>query len=138
MVWHGYRHGLHYVHTDYVPAIDNAIFHNRDSLLLYAEYAYKYEDPGCLCMTAVASYMVHYYDKAAKDSLPYVSLEEADIMLLRSAELGCEEAYYMIHYFDQSKIWHSHVPEYNYDSLHQAFKSRPRENGYIGLRVDNF
>jgi len=101
--------------------------------MFFARRAYLEEDPAALAVMGTSSFHLHYFDKAALDSLPAVPLEEAEIMLLRAAELKYEPAFLVIHFLDQMDLWKCSVPEYNYDSL--ATIHRPVEEGDFKLRV---
>ena len=78
--------------------------------MYYAQRAYLDDDADALCVTAAAAYL-HHCDSAARDSLSVVSLEEADIMLIRSCQLGCPEAFRFIRFLDQMQLWHHAIPE---------------------------
>ena len=75
----------------------------------YARLAYIYEDPIALCITGAAAYL-HAGDSAALDSLSVVPLDEADIMLLRAAQLGSDDAIRFIRYLDEAGLWHHAIP----------------------------
>lgn len=74
-------------------SVSRAVFHNRDSLLYYAERAYLHDDPKGLFITGAAAYL-RIQDPTPFDSLGLTTVptEEADIMLNRAAELGNEDA----------------------------------------------
>ena len=126
VVWHGYQAGVR--EQEYVapgilkPYVPNCVYYNRDSLLYYAHLAYTEEEPVALCITGVSSYLLNIFDPAASDSLTAVPLDEADIMLLRSSELGCEAACLFIYYFKQRGIWKHALPDCNYDSLFNQYE----------------
>jgi len=98
--------------TKKTPPVEvrKSLFHNPDSLLFYAERAYLHDDPKGLYITAVASLM-----KAQQpdfpDSLTVVPVDEAEIMLLRSAQLGYPEAEQLIHCLADHGQWHHSMPE---------------------------
>ena len=121
------------VWVDNIPALDSSVFYSREALMFFARRAYLEEDPAALAVMGTSSFHLHYFDKAALDSLPAVPLEEAEIMLLHSAELGYDPAFLVIHFLDQMDLWKCSVPEYNYDSL--ATIHRPVEEGDFKLRV---
>ena len=50
------------------------------------------------------------FDKAAQDTLPFITLEDADIMLLRSAHLGYAPAFTIINYLDDLGLWSHSLP----------------------------
>ncbi len=89
------------------------IYANADSLREYARLAYLDDDPHALCITAVAAY---YYanDSAAHDTLPLVTLDEADIMLLHAAnDLHYRGAYDFIYMLARHNNWQKSLPELN-------------------------
>ena len=121
---------------DNIPTLSAPIFYSHDSLLHYARLAYETEDPEALCITGTSAYHLTLFDKAAADSLTPVSLDEADIMLLRSAELGYEPAFLIIHFLNQLGLWKHSLPDYDYDSL-AAPPVDPSDikDGYFRLEV---
>ena len=122
------------VRVDYIPSLRTNLFYDRDSLLFCSRLAYLDDDPVALCVVGTSSYHLNYFDKAAGDSLSAVPLDEADIMLLRSAEKGYAHAYLNIHYFDQLGLWTRTVPDCNYDSLVALYK-HPCRDGFFPLVV---
>jgi hypothetical protein len=91
--------------------VDTNLYTNRDSLAHYARLAYLEDDPHALCVTGVAAY---YFDgdSAAHDTLPLISTDEADIMLLHAAsDLGYEGAYKFIYMLDRHNAWRRSLPE---------------------------
>ena len=90
--------------------ISRALFHNPDSLLYYAERAYKFEDPKGLYVTGLSAHLKKD-DPNYPDSLTTVSIDEGDIMLLHAAELGYEEAIQYIQCLDAHGCWNHSVPE---------------------------
>ena len=97
-------------HPDTVPYFQTSLYYNNDSLMEYARRAYLEDDAAALCVTGAAAYL-HRNDSAARDTLSVVSLDEADIMLQRSAQLGCSDACRFIHYLDQMNLWKHSIPE---------------------------
>ena len=90
--------------------VDMNVYANADSLREYARMAYLDDDPHALCITAVAAY---YYanDSAAHDTLPLVSLDEADIMLMHAAsDLNYRGAYDFIYMLDRHNNWQKSLP----------------------------
>ena len=91
-----------------VPA---SIFHNPDSLCYYAALAYKDEDPRGLFVTGAAAYLKWQDPESFPENCTTVSRDEADIMLLRAAELGNEDAKNLIHCLHENGAWHHSLPE---------------------------
>ncbi len=90
--------------------ISTALFYNGDSLGYYAAVAYKDDDPKGLYVTAAAS-ILSGQDPNFPDSIYTVPVDEAEIMLLRSAELGYPDALTLIHCLDAQGYWHHSIPE---------------------------
>ena len=89
--------------------VSKALFHNPDSIAYYAELAYRYEDPKGLYVMGVAARL-----RAAgtlPDSITTVPMDEADIMLLRSAELGYPDAIKAIKCLAEHGCWNHSIPE---------------------------
>ena len=93
-------------------SVSKAIFHNHDSLLYYAALAYKDEDPKGLYITGATAYL-HIQDPEAFDTLGLttVSIDEADVLLLRAAELGNEDALKLIKCLAKEDCWTHSIPE---------------------------
>ena len=106
----GAHAGLYWV--DDIPRLYVPVFYNADSLYYYIEKAYllNVEDPEAMGVVGTAAYNLRLFDKRALDTLPAVSLEEAD-MLLGAAWKGYYPAYTVIHYLDQLDLWCHSVPE---------------------------
>jgi hypothetical protein len=94
---------------DLAVPVKASVMHNPDSLAYYAELAYKHEDPKGLFVTAVAAYL--RAQGTMPDSCTTVPLDEAEIMLLRSAELGYEDAKKAIRCLDAHGCWEHSLPE---------------------------
>ena len=86
-----------------------SLFCNGDSLLKYAELAYLHDDPKGLFVTGAAAYIRE--DGHMPDSCTTVPLDEADIMLLRAAELGNEDALTLIRCLAAHGQWKHSIPE---------------------------
>ena len=89
--------------------VSKALFHNPDSIAYYAEKAYLHEDPKGLYVMGVAARL-----RAAgtlPDSITTVPMDEADIMLLRSAELGYPDAIKAIKCLAAKGCWNHSIPE---------------------------
>ena len=92
-------------------AVSSAVFYNHDSLSYYAALAYKDEDPRGLFITGAAAYLKWQGDLPDSLGLTTVSRDEADIMLLRAAELGDEDAKDLILCLHKNGFWHHSLPE---------------------------
>ena len=90
--------------------VSRAVYFCGDSLRYYAQKAYLEEDAQALFVTGAAAYMKQYVQEYP-DSLPTVPLDEATIMLIRSAELGCQDAFNLIHCLDSEGKWGHSIPE---------------------------
>ena len=111
-MWLGYQDKRHnnIVWVSDRPVLYAPIFYNADSLGSYIEVAFHEDDPEALCIAGTAAYNVRVFDKAALDTLPAVSLDDADIMLLRSAWLGYKPAFTVINYLNDLGLWHRSLP----------------------------
>ena len=88
-----------------VPA---SVLCNGDSLLFYARAAYLEDDAKGLFVTASASYL--RAQGLLPDSVSTVPLEEAEVMLWRSAESGYEDARRLIRCLSAHGCWTHSVP----------------------------
>ena len=79
-----------------------AIYFNRDSLMYYTELAYLHDDPKGLYVAGAAAYLKEY--AGLSDTLP-------TIPLLRSAELGNEDAVALIRCLDYHNCWGHSLPK---------------------------
>ncbi len=86
-----------------------SLFFNPDSLCYYAALAYKDDDPKGLFVTGAAAYLRE--QGQMPDSCTTVPLDEADIMLLRAAELGYPDAIKLIRCLAAHGCWHHSIPE---------------------------
>ena len=112
IVWLGYRDTRHknLVWATDRPILYTPIFYNRDSLMAYAERAFLQDDPEALAVTGAAAYNLRVFDRPALDSLPAITLDDADMMLLHSAWLGYQPAFTVIQYLHQLGLWHHSLP----------------------------
>lgn len=69
------------------------------------------EDPRGLFVTGAAAYLKWQGELPDSLGLTTVSRDEADIMLLRAAELGSEDAKTLIHCLHENGAWHHSLPE---------------------------
>ena len=93
--------------------VNSSVFYNHDSLNYYAALAYKDEDPRGLFITGAAAYLKWQGDLPDSLGLTTVSRDEADIMLLRAAELGDPDAIKLILCLHKNGAWHHSLPEWN-------------------------
>ena len=89
--------------------VSEALFHNRDSINYYAKQAYLHEDPKGLFVMGVAARLRE--EGTLPDYITTVPLDEADIMLLRSAELGYPDAIKTIKCLAAHGRWNHSIPE---------------------------
>ena len=69
------------------------------------------EDPRALFVTGAAAYLKWQDPASFPASCTTVSRDEADIMLLRAAELGNPDALNLIRCLDAHGQWHHSIPE---------------------------
>ena len=93
--------------------VSSSVFCDPDSLLYYAERAYMDEDPRALFVTGAAAYLKWQDPASFPASCTTVSRDEADIMLLRAAELGDPDARQLILCLHKNNCWHHSLPEWN-------------------------
>jgi hypothetical protein len=91
-----------------IPA---SVFYNHDSIMAYAELAYLHDDPKGLFVTGAAYYLRRQGDLPDSLGITTVERDEADIMLLRSAELGYQPARDLIHCLSANGEWQHSIPE---------------------------
>jgi len=87
-----------------------SLFYHPDSLLEYARRAYLEDDPQGLFVTGAAAYL-REQDPHFPDICHTVSLDEADIMLIRAAQLGHPDAIQFIRCLDANGCWSHDIPE---------------------------
>lgn len=90
--------------------ISKKLFYNPDSLSYYAALAYKDDDPKGLFVTG-ATYYLRQEDPEFLPGYPTPDKEEADIMLLHSADLGYPDAIQFIHCMAEHGCWNHSMPE---------------------------
>ena len=93
--------------------VSSSVFCDPDSLLYYAERAYMDEDPRALFITGAAAYLKWQGDLPDSLGLTTVSRDEADIMLLRAADLGNPDARQLILCLHKNNCWHHSLPNLN-------------------------
>ena len=93
--------------------VSSSVFCDPDSLLYYAERAYLDEDPRGLFVTGAAAYLKWQDPESFPASCTTVSRDEADIMLLRAAELGNPDARQLILCLHKNGAWHHSLPTLN-------------------------
>ena len=91
--------------------VSSSVFCDPDSLLYYAERAFLDEDPRGLFVTGAAAYLKWQDPASFPASCTTVSRDEADIMLLRAAELGNPDARQLILCLHKNGVWKHSLPE---------------------------
>lgn len=86
-----------------------AIYFNRDSLMYYTKLAYLHDDSKGLYVAGAAAYLKEY--AGLPDTLPTIPFDDAFILLLRSAELGNENAVALIRCLDYHNCWGHSLPK---------------------------
>ena len=111
VVYAGYKTGVkNSTPEDNVVEVPASIFYNADSLSEYTRRAYLVEDDTlALFVTAAAYYLRCQGD--LPDTLTTVSRDDAEIMLLRSAQLGYQPAIQLIHCLHNNGCWNHSIPE---------------------------
>ena len=110
VVYAGYKTGVkNSTPEDNVVEVPASVVYNADSLSYYAALAFKDDDPKGLFITASAYYLRCQGD--LPDTLTTVSRDDAEIMLLRSAQLGYQPAIQAIHCLHDNGCWTHSVPE---------------------------
>jgi hypothetical protein len=97
--------------AEHAVSVSADIFYNYDSLMWYMERAYKDDDAKALFVTGAAAHLRHQGDMP-DSSLYTVPLDEADIMLLRSAQLNYQPAIDYIHCLYEHNEWSHSLPEW--------------------------
>ena len=90
--------------------ISKALFYNPDSLSFYAAIAYKDDDPKGLFVTGM-TYYLRENDPDFLPDYPAPNKEDAEIMLLHSADLGYPDAIQFIHCMEYHGCWNHSMPE---------------------------
>ena len=86
-----------------------ALFHNHDSLLYYAERAFLRDDPKGQYVLGASSYL--RLQGNMPDSLYTLPLWEADFMLIRAAEQDYQPAIDLIRLLQANGEWHHEIIE---------------------------
>ena len=84
--------------------ISQSLFYNRDSVLWYAERAYKYNDPKG-CFVVGTCYYLDEQDPHFPEDIYVVSHEEADTFLMISAAQNYQPAINLIHCLHENDRW---------------------------------
>ncbi|MCR5533109.1 MAG: hypothetical protein K6F10_04435 [Paludibacteraceae bacterium] len=90
--------------------ISKKLFFNPDSLNYYAAIAYKDDDPKGLFVTGMTYYLKESYSEFIP-GYPTPNKEDADIMILHSADLGYPDAIQFIHCMAKNGCWDYCMPE---------------------------
>lgn len=111
VVYAGYKTGVkNSTPEDNVVEVPASVVYNADSLSVYARRAYLVEDDTvALFITASAYYLRCQGD--LPDTLTTVSRDDAEIMLLRSAQLGYQPAIQAVHCLRDNGCWTHSIPE---------------------------
>lgn len=89
--------------------LDRAVFYNHDSIYYYTLIATHMDDPRALFITGMAT-RLRFYDPDYPLSIPDIAIEEADYMLIRAAQLGCDPAMKYIHSLAENDQWLHFIP----------------------------
>ena len=109
----GYRNGAKSVacepedeYTEEVPKVEirKSLFFNRDSVLYYAERAYKYDDPQG-CFVVGACYYLRQQDPEFPEEIYVVSHADADTFLMISAAQYYQPAIDLIRCLHHNGCW---------------------------------
>ena len=87
VVFLGYRRGS----SPKPVVLDRAVFHNIDSINYYADLAFATDDPRALFITGIASHLYYVDPEFPKEAFT-VSPDEGELLLIRAAEKGSEDA----------------------------------------------
>ena len=88
--------------------ISASLFYNHDSVLYYAERAYMYDDAKGQFVLGAAAYLRRQGD--LPDEIYTLPLNQADSMLIRSAEQGYQPAIDLIRCLNDHEEWHHDLP----------------------------
>lgn len=88
-----------------VPA---SLFYNHDSIMFYAERAYMQDDAKGQFVLGAAAYLRRQGD--LPDEIYTLPLNQADSMLIRSAEQGYQPAIDLIRCLNDHEEWHHDLP----------------------------
>lgn len=106
IVFLGYRRGL----PPQPVVLDRAVFHNIDSINHYADLAFTTDDPRALFITGIASHLRYVDPDFPKDAFT-VSPDEGDLLLIRAAEKGSEDAMTYIKCLSAHGNWSHPIPQ---------------------------
>ena len=106
VVFLGYRRGL----PPKPVVLDRAIFHNIDSINHYADLAFATDDPRALFITGIASHLYYVDPEFPKEAFT-VSPDEGELLLIRAAEKGSEDAMTYIKCLAAHDNWGHPIPQ---------------------------
>ncbi len=106
VVFLGYRRGS----SPKPVVLDRAVFHNIDSINRYADLAFTTDDPRALFITGIASHL-RYVDPDFPKEAFTVSPDEGELLLIRAAELGNEDAMTYIKCLSAHNNWSHPIPK---------------------------
>ena len=102
----GYRRGS----SPKPVVLDRAVFHNIDSINRYADLAFTTDDPRALFITGIASHL-RYVDPDFPKEAFTVSPDEGELLLIRAAEKGSEDAMTYIKCLAAHDNWSHPIPQ---------------------------
>lgn len=106
VVFLGYRRGS----SPKPVVLDRAIFHNIDSINHYADLAFTTDDPRALFITGIASHLYYVDPEFPKEAFT-VSPDEGELLLIRAAEKGSEDAMTYIKCLAAHDNWSHPIPK---------------------------
>ena len=106
VVFLGYRRGS----SPKPVVLDRAVFHNIDSINHYADLAFTTDDPRALFVTGIASHLRYVDPDFPKDAYT-VSPDEGELLLIRAAEKGSEDAMTYIKCLSAHDNWSHPIPQ---------------------------
>lgn len=106
VVFLGYRHGS----SPKPVVLDRAVFHNIDSINHYADLAFTTDDPRALFITGIASHLYYVDPEFPKEAFT-VSPDEGELLLIRAAEKGSEDAMTYIKCLLAHDNWSHPIPQ---------------------------
>ncbi len=106
VVFLGYRRGS----SPKPVVLDRAVFHNIDSINHYADLAFTTDAPRALFITGIASHLYYVDPEFPKEAFT-VSPDEGELLLIRAAEKGSEDAMTYIKCLAAHDNWSHPIPQ---------------------------